>query len=185
MFELTTPRLWLRDFIEADWHVVYVMSQEPAITRYQSWLRLASEDAARAWVARAMHHNQLQPRTAYNLALVERDSQHVVGWFGWGVPSDLLLGDLDFGYALIHDYWGRGYMTETLHAGLAYMFAHLGACRVCGECASSNHGSARVMEKNAMVLVDRGQEADEHAGVTEEQCCYAITKEAWLAQHSL
>ena len=183
MFELTTPSLLLRDFVEDDWRAVYTMSQEPTVTRYQSWLRLASEDAARVWVTKAMHHNQLQPRVAYNLAVIERNDQHIVGWFGWGLSSDPSHGDISFGYALLPEYWGRGYMTEALQAGLAYMFAHLGAHRVHGECASSNRGSARVMEKNGMALVDRWQETDEHAGVTEEQWRYAITKEAWLAQH--
>jgi len=62
MFECRTPRLILRDFIEDDWTAIFAMSHAPAVTRYQSWLRLANETEAHQWLQQAIHHNQLHPR---------------------------------------------------------------------------------------------------------------------------
>jgi RimJ/RimL family protein N-acetyltransferase len=85
VFALHTARLLLRDFVEDDAAAVYALSQEPTVTRYQTWLRLASPADARRWVQNAMYHNQLQPRQAYNLAIVH-GQQVIVGLGGDGLP---------------------------------------------------------------------------------------------------
>ena len=64
MFEFGTTRLLLRDLVEDDWPTIYALSQAPAVTHYQSWLRLATEAEVRRWVQQAIYHNQLQPRQA-------------------------------------------------------------------------------------------------------------------------
>lgn len=177
MFALHTARLLLRDFEEADCAVIYAMSQEPAVTRYQTWLRLASPADARQWVQGAMYHNQLQPRQAYNLAIVH--GQQVIGWIGWGTPTDPVLGDYDFGYALLPAAWGQGFMTEALQAACTFMFEALHAQRIFGQCADSNYASARVMEKVGMQLVHTWQEEDVATGINEEHRRYAIDVAVW------
>jgi hypothetical protein len=57
MFAYATARLILRDFIEDEWQAIDALSQAPAATRYQSWLRLADLSEAQQWVQRAIHHN--------------------------------------------------------------------------------------------------------------------------------
>lgn len=174
MFELHTPRLVLRDFVEDDWAAIYAMSQSPAVTRYQSWLRIEDEAAAREWVREAMYHNALVPRQAYNLAVVLAASGATIGWFGYGRPSDAARGDFNFGYALLPSEWGRGFMTEVLVAALDYMVDAQGAKLVTAECANSNIGSARVMEKAGMRLVERWDELDDYTGKMEAYRRYAL-----------
>lgn len=177
MFAVRTARLLLRDFVEADYTAIYVLSQEPAVTRYQTWLHLATIADARRWVHDVIYHNRLQPRQAYNLAIVEE--QQVIGWIGWGRPDDPALGDYSFGYALHPVAWGQGYMTEALRAACDVMFNALDADRIVGECASSNQASARVMEKVGMQVVHTWQERNAQTGAYEEQRRYAASKTAW------
>jgi RimJ/RimL family protein N-acetyltransferase len=184
MFACHTARLVLRDLIEDDWTTIFAMSQSPAVTRYQSWLRLTSEIDAQQWVHQAMHHYQLSPRQAYNLAIVQQDTRAVIGWIGWGLPSDRALGDYDFGYALLPSAWGQGYMTEALQSAINYMFESLAANVVYGECASSNRASARVMEKNGMILVSQWSESDATTGTSEIHERYAVQVEAWRQVHA-
>jgi ribosomal-protein-alanine N-acetyltransferase len=179
MFELHTTRLVLRDLVEDDWPTIYAMSQTPAVTRYQSWLRLTSEAAARHWVQQAIYHNQLYPRQAYNLAVANLHPHQVIGWLGWGRPSDRSRGDYDFGYALQPAMWGQGYMSEALRAAVDYMFAALAATCVYGECASSNYGSARVMEKAGMTLAQQWQEHDAATGATDTYYHYTLNVMQW------
>jgi len=182
MFECRTPRLILRDFVEDDWTAIFALSQAPAVTRYQSWLRLTNEVEAQQWLQQAIHHNQFHPRQAYNLAIVHQVSHAVIGWIGWGIPSDRTHGDYDFGYALLPATWGQGYMTEALQSAIDYMFETLAATVVYGECASSNRASARVMEKNGLRLVKQWSEADQSLGASEMHERYAIQKEEWRYQ---
>lgn len=182
MFELDTPRLLLRDFVADDWRAIYAMSQAASVTLYQSWLRLTNEADARHWVQQAIYHNQLQPRQAYNLAVVQRDPHTILGWLGWGVPSDPTRGDYNFGYALLPEAWGHGYMTEALQAAMSYMFEPLAATSVSGECASSNRASARVMEKVGMTRVHQWQENDTTTGKIETYERYMIQVAEWRHQ---
>ena len=179
MFELSTARLVLRDFIVDDWPAIYAMSQASSVVRYQSWLRLTDQAHARDWIEQAIYHNQLQPRQAYNLAVVQATSGNVLGWLGWGRTSGRSRGDYNFGYALLPKAWNQGYMTEALQAGLKHMFEALSAGFVTGECAKSNRRSARVMEKAGMVLVDEWEETDASSGLTEMHCRYGLQIEQW------
>jgi len=173
MLELYTPRLVLRDFVPADWPAVHALCMEPQVTRDQSVLRLYTEEQTRRWLQNAIYHNQLQPRIAYNMA-IELQPRQVIGWLGWGQPSDRTKGDYDFGYALHPKVWGQGYMTEALQATVRFIFDSLGATSIFGECALSNRASARVMEKAGLTLAARWSERDAGTGVTEDHLCYAI-----------
>lgn len=183
MFACSSERLILRDFVEDDWQAIYALSQAPAVIRYQSWLRLAGPIESQQWVQRAIHHNHLQPREAYNLAIVEHATQAVIGWLGWGRPSDRSRGDYDFGYALLPGVWGRGYMTEALQAAINSMFGLLEARLVYGECASRNRASARVMEKCGLTLVAQWNEPDATTGADETHQRYAIGIGEWRQRH--
>jgi ribosomal-protein-alanine N-acetyltransferase len=177
MFTLHTSRLVLRDLVASDWLAIYALSREAAVTRYQTWLRLSTEAEAQIWVANAIYHNRLQPRNAYNLAVVHQ--LDVIGWLGWGRPTNRELGDYDFGYALLPAAWGHGFMTEALHAAITYMFHSLHAQRVFGECASMNVASARAMEKVGMTLSAMWIEQNQTTREEEEHRRYTIDVTAW------
>lgn len=175
-FQLLTPRLVLRDFVDADWSMIYALSREPEVTRYQSWLRLSSEEAVRQWVQNAIDHNRRAPRYAYNLAIVTQADAEAIGWIGWGRAADPTLGDHDFGYALTPSAWGKGYMAEALRAAVTFMFEALGARQVFGECAARNQASARVMEKAGLHLIAQWDERDAETGVDEQHKRYMKRK---------
>jgi RimJ/RimL family protein N-acetyltransferase len=83
------------------------------------------------------------------LAAVERASGRLLGWFQLedvaGVP-----GEVELGYRLRPDVWGRGYATEGAAALLREAFARPGVTRVYAHALLSNPGSIRVMEKIGM-----------------------------------
>jgi RimJ/RimL family protein N-acetyltransferase len=83
MFQLQTTRLILRDVTKEDASLIQRMAQEPAVTRYQSWLILNSEEEIQQWVQNAIFHNNQQPRYAYNLAIVDSSLNREMGWIGW------------------------------------------------------------------------------------------------------
>jgi [ribosomal protein S5]-alanine N-acetyltransferase len=172
--QLYTPQLILRDLVPADWSAIYALSQEPEVTRFQTWLRLSSDEAARQWVQNAITHNQRIPRDAYNLAIVTQQDNNVIGWIGWGRTSEPNEKNYNFGYALSPRVWGRGYMTEALQAAVTFMFGSLDAEKIFGECAEHNYGSVRVMEKAGLELISEWDERNAVTGANEKHRRYTM-----------
>lgn len=179
MFHVHTSRLTLRDLQRQDAMLIRRMAREDAITRYQSVLKLESENAIAEFIRDAIFHNNQQPRHGFNLVILERQQKEAVGWIGWGHSDDSTWGDYRVGYALLPQYWGRGYMTEALRAGLTFMFEVLEAKAVTDYCEFSNRRSARVMEKQGMKVITRwsGEASD---GSTVEYIRYAIHRSEWF-----
>ncbi|GAC1563353.1 MAG: hypothetical protein NVS2B7_37290 [Herpetosiphon sp.] len=181
-FQLCTPRLVLRDLVIADWSLVFALSQAPEVARFQSWLRLPTEAAARSWVHKAVEHNHRVPRRAYNLAIVPHQAAQAVGWIGWGRAGEPLQEGYDVGYALLPSAWGQGYMTETLQTAVTCIFATLGGQQISGECVEHNPASARVMEKAGLQLVRQWDEPDTATGIIEQRRRYTIGYTTWVLQ---
>lgn len=111
-------------------------------------------------------------------AAVERAEDSFVGWFHLRPSSP---GDLELGYRLRREFWGRGYATEGSLALIDHAFTLLGADRVVAETLVAHTASRRVMEKAGMVESRRFR-ADwpyripgDEAGDVQ----YAITREQW------
>lgn len=61
-----------------------------------------------------------------------------------------LRGELEIGWLLRQDAWGRGLASEAAHAAMAYAFAQCEAERVISLTSRSNTASWRIMEKLGM-----------------------------------
>ena len=181
--QLITPRLILRDFREDDWPALHAFRSDPLVARYMDW-EPETPEQTRAWVLATIPHNRAQPRLPYNLTIVRRSDDRIIGWIGIGVPSRR--GDYereyDFGYALTRAYWGQGYMAEALRALLQFAFDGLRAQRVFGECDVRNLASARVMEKVGMRREAQFRHRYAAGGDVEENFRYAIHDHEWRAQ---
>ena len=147
MFKLQTERLVLRDLAIVDWAVLHRLRTDPQVTQYMDYLKSSTPAETWTWVYETMDHNSRTPRLSYNLVIVRKTDQHLLGWIGIGQASRPAFGDLDFGYALLPEYWRQGYAAEALGALLDYAFTHLGARKIYGECHPQNRASVRVMEK--------------------------------------
>lgn len=183
MFHLETPRLLLRDWVEEDWPLIWTLASDPAVTRYQTRLRLFGEDARRRWLADAIDHNQHQPRFAYSMAVVLRETATSIGWLNWGESEDPEKGDVSFGYALLPEMWRRGYMSEAVFEMLHYVFGVQRRNSVYATCASSNPGSAGVLEKAGLTLVEHWMHRDDDLEIEEEYRRYQLQRRDWLGHH--
>ena len=131
---------------------MHQLRANPIVTRYIHYIRSETEAETYPWILGTVVHNARISRLSYNLVIVRLVPDQVMGWIGIGRSSKPTWGDLDFGYALLPDFWGKGYMSEALEALLGYAFEYLGAQRIFGECESTNGASARVMEKVGLRL---------------------------------
>jgi len=155
MFTLITKRLIFRDVCEEDESVLHQLRSTQAVTQHIDYIKSTKVTDTHQWLLGTMTHNARSPRLSYNLAIVRQMDHQVIGWIGIGKPRDPTLGDLDFGYALLPNYWRHGYMSEALAAILEYSFEYLEALQIFGECEAVNQASARIMERVGLHLQAR------------------------------
>ena len=140
--EVRTPRLLLRRFEEGDWLHLRLIDGNPTVMATLGGVRSVSE--TKAYVAHQIRHWE------------EHD-------FGWWVAFDLQSGDfvgrggvrfieieqqveVEVGYALIPECWGRGLATELARAALSLGFGKLGRPHLVGITLPTNRASRRVLE---------------------------------------
>lgn len=130
----------LRSIRESDLNAVFKGLSDPAVVRYYgvSYDSLEATREQMSWF-----QSQEDNGTGKWWAVVDEQGQFV----GAGGLNDMKEGNVEIGFWLYPEYWGRGLMTQLLPQIVRYAFDTLGAIRVIGEVESHNIGSSRVMKK--------------------------------------
>lgn len=142
--EILTPRLSLRPLGAEDAEAFHAVWGDPRVI---FWGASPSLQATRERLPLLIARTQgLAWPAGWHLA-VERASGRVVGDVLLQ-PAPFLPGDLEVGWHLRHDAWGRGYATEAAGALLAAAFEHQPAlARVVCAILPSNAASERVARR--------------------------------------
>jgi RimJ/RimL family protein N-acetyltransferase len=148
MVELWTERLQLREFVEADWPALHAVESVPEVARYQSFEPRTPEES-RAYVLSSAASAAEEPRLTYDLAMVLRAENQLIGRCGLGL-TDPAIGEAMIWYTLHPQYWGQGLTTEAARALIDHGFRRLRLHRVWADCDPANPGSWRVLEKLGM-----------------------------------
>lgn len=117
-------------------------------------------------------------------AAEERRTGAFIGWFHLRPGGE---GELELGYRLRRESWGRGYATEGSLRLIERAFAELGARRVYAQTMAVNLGSRRVMEKCGLRHVRTFWEdwEDPIDGAEQGEVEYELLREEWEARHHL
>jgi len=140
-----TPRLDLRPIVEGDLDALVELDGFAAV-------RDATDPFGEHIPDDVVQRREYERRLVGNagfVAAVERASGHVLGWFQAQLAGDGS-GELELGYRLRPDAWGRGYATEGAAALLADALARPEVTRAYAHALLSNPASLRVMEKIGM-----------------------------------
>lgn len=142
---LKTERLVLRPLEVSDSPILFERcSSDPRVTRYMSWETNASVEDTSDFI-----QHVIDPKTAGKppwgtvwAICIEGDAcpSGTIGVLPRGRRVEL-------GYALAHDAWGRGLMTEATSALCAALWADPQLWRIQAHTHPKNYGSARVLEK--------------------------------------
>lgn len=174
---LTTPRLLLREFVPDDWPAVLAYQSDPHYLRYYAWTERTAEEVQR-FVASFVEQQQVQPRTKFQLAIVLREEERLIG--NCGIRLDAADGrKAEIGYELAPTYWGRGLATEAARALIDFGFDTLRLHRIAAWCIAENVGSARVLEKLGMHQEGRVREAEWMKGRWWDSLLYGILDREW------
>jgi RimJ/RimL family protein N-acetyltransferase len=148
MTELTTDRLLLRPWTDADREPFAAMNSDPAVMEY--FPALMTREESDAFVDRI--GAQLAEWGFGLWALEVRDTGRFIGFTGLSRPSfeAHFTPAVEIGWRLSKDAWGNGYATEAARAALAYGFGPAGLDEIVSFTATTNLPSQRVMQRIGM-----------------------------------
>ncbi|MFO0848175.1 MAG: GNAT family N-acetyltransferase [Gemmataceae bacterium] len=152
---LTTPRLTLRRFTEADAQLLFDLDRDPDVTRYTEPGHVTLDEYAAKIRGQFRTYYAAHPARGF-FAAIETATGEFVGWFvlrptpdyrhaadaGFTDPSEVELG-----YRLRQPFWGQGLATEGGRALVDLVFAEPAVTAVVACAIEANRASTRVMEK--------------------------------------
>ena len=172
---IETPHLRLCEFVEGDWPAVLAYQSDPRYLRLYAWTERTEADV-RAFVARFVAWQAVEPRHKFQLAVTLRDGGRLIGNCGIRLAeAGARTGDL--GYEISPEFWGHGYATEAARAMVGFGFEELGLHRVWGECVPENAASRRVMEKLGMRNEGRLRQTRWYKGRWWDTLVYAVLED--------
>ncbi len=159
---LESTRLRVRRFTIDDLDLFARLLGDPGVTAHLGGVkdRAGAENTLRT---RALDYYDRHPGLGM-WATLERATGRVIGFH----VLNHIHGELDIqvGYALVPDAWGRGYATEMSIRLLRYGFDELGLPRICAITNFANVASQRVLVKAG--LVRRGERSFSHPALAGE-----------------
>jgi RimJ/RimL family protein N-acetyltransferase len=186
--DITTQRMLIRPFTEADAGWLAALHGDPAVMRYiDDGKPVPAAVVAAETLPGILRDYRDLPDGMGRFAATEKDGGAPVGWFGLRPPSSAGLdrqdrGVAEVGYRLFPAAWNRGYATEGARAMVRMAFTVPGVERVIATTMAVNIGSRRVLEKAGLSLVrtffvpwPEYLEGAEHGDVE-----YAISRRDWL-----
>lgn len=164
---LSTPRLTLSPFTEADWPFFLALRQSPDIMRFMG--ELAAEQDIRIRFNTHLHDQH---------SFVIRDRWgKALGDIGLHISTEHPQ-EADVGYAITPSAQGKGFASEALAAIQDYVFGHTSVTALNAWVLADNHGSVRVLEKLGFIRVQVLEKAFTLNGVDYDDWVYRLEKEA-------
>lgn len=139
----------LREFKASDCQSIHQYASDMEVVKYELW-GPNSEAQTQEFLKFAIRCQSEQPRQTFELAIIERKSNQLIGACGLRV-KDAVHAEGDIGYTLRKESWGMGYGTEAAKLLIHFGFSNLKLHRIWATCHEENKASARVLEKAGML----------------------------------
>lgn len=144
-----TERLRLRRLVAGDADWVWGLDQDPGVMRFISFgVCTPRDEFEEVILPRMLASHAAGPQYGFFAAL-SRDGGIPLGWFHLR-PDKLVPADMELGYRLRRDCWGRGLATEGSRALIRRGLGEWGLPRIAAGSLASHRASQRVMEKCGM-----------------------------------
>jgi RimJ/RimL family protein N-acetyltransferase len=178
---LETDRLVLRRFGESDGSNLVELDGDPEVMRFINGGRATPrEEIEREILPAFLGHYERYAGFGF-WAAIEKSTGRFLGWFHLRPAEEAPAGELELGYRLRKDAWGKGYATEGSRALIDKAFAELGVARVVASTMVVNVASRRVLEKAGLrfVRVFHQPWPDYIEGEEEGDVEYALIRSEW------
>jgi ribosomal-protein-alanine N-acetyltransferase len=145
---LQTPRILLRELVATDAPALFDLRSDPEVMKLVSRPLMTRPEEADALVE-LIRANQANG-TSIHWAMAIHGQPALIGLIGyWRMQPEHHKAEL--GYMLARSHWGKGLISEAIHAVVRCGFDTLRMHRVEAIIAPANHASRRVLEKNGFI----------------------------------
>ncbi|MET8270733.1 GNAT family protein [Streptomyces sp. NPDC005096] len=175
----SSPRLDLRELALEDVDAVLAIYGSLEATEHLSF-EPRTRDQVGEIVVRSIASATAEPRSEYALAVVERDTNALIG-FGRLAMDPHQQRAATFGFALRPDAWGVGYGLETVRLLLGLGFEDLTLHRIWGARSPLNEASAKTMTSVGMVEEGTIRGHIKKAGQWRDSVVHAMLDDEWRA----
>lgn len=139
---LTSERLAFRHFTEQDASAILALRSHPQVMTYLDAPPFQSLEDARQMIDR--NRLSFEKKEGINWVITEKGQHKMIGYFGiWRLDRKNCRGEI--GYGLHPDYWGKGYMVETLGLLLDFAFNELQLHSIEANVNPQNEASKKVL----------------------------------------
>ncbi|MDQ3800441.1 MAG: GNAT family N-acetyltransferase [Acidobacteriota bacterium] len=169
---LETERLILRRITPGDLDALIATREGDEVNKYLGGARMQNPEAI---AERMKFYLECHEKHGFGMCMVIwKETGEIIGWSGLQPLGET--GEIEVGYGMKKEFWGRGIGYECALAWLRYGFENIGAERIVALAHPDNVGSWRIMEKCGM----RYEKNTTHFGM--ECVLYAITKDEFLSR---
>jgi len=145
---LETERLLLREFVPGDADALATVISDPETMRF--YPQPPDRAGVESWIERNRRRYRDDGHGLW--AMVLKSSGDVIGDCGLTRQTVDAMDEIEIGYHVRRDLWGRGLAPEAARACRDYGFAELGAQRLISLIRPENLPSRRVAEKVGLSL---------------------------------
>jgi ribosomal-protein-alanine N-acetyltransferase len=173
---LQTQRLLLRPLRLEDAEDQFNYARHAVVADPGMWAPLATlEENRQDLIATLERYTSGQPA---GWGIEHRANRRLIGRCGF-IHFRPDHNNAEIGYALAHEYWGQGIISEAGRAVVSFGFTSLRLHRIEATCLSDNAGSRRVLEKLGFQLEGIAREAYLQHRIFKDLCRYALLKCDW------
>lgn len=175
---LTTTRLVLRPFVEADAAPLFEYAKNPNVTRFTLWDHHKSEAETLAFVRDyALLRYREGMAEPYAIAFQNDPARPIgsCGCFWVSQPNQTM----ELGYWVAEPFWGKGITVEACRAVLGYAFREMQPERMQARVIAGNTASSRVLEKLGFHYEGTLRSAHFRRGNFEDVLFYSILRNEW------
>jgi len=142
--ELKSERLLFRKIVIGDAKDLFLIRSNDDVMRFMDVVRFESIVDAEKLIHSVKE--SYKKETGINWAIVEKHSNSFVGYFGFFriIPEHCRA---EIGYALKPEYWGKGYMYETINRMVRFGFKNMKLHSIEANVNPKNERSKKVLEK--------------------------------------
>jgi ribosomal-protein-alanine N-acetyltransferase len=143
MILFETERLFVRQYTKEDDDNFFLLNGDEVIMRYIRPPKARAE--ANLFLSQIMDKYGENP-AAGRWAAGDKYTGEFVGSFAF-IPVERSAGQMQLGYALLKENWGKGYATELTMGGLKYVFTKTALSEVFAVTERENTASQKVLLK--------------------------------------
>ncbi len=145
-----TDRLFIRAWSPDDWEQFKPIATDPKMLRYIGRTEPWSDQRIQTWVKLQIDRQRNERMCRWKL--VDKESGRVIGFCGLAFYGTT--GQVEIGYWVARDLWGRGLATEAARAVLRYGLDTLKLERIISVAVPENRASIRVMKKIGLTFAE-------------------------------